>query len=266
MRIWLLAVFLGMAFAGDAAAQAGTATQTTAALIDSLTDIDGAVVGVDGFQIYDGFIADARTLEFTSGVLGAPPPNLSPPMRELVRRGVAVLPELIAHLDDARPTKLVVGKDGKDFFYMFKYFGAEYDPRVRRAPYRSVCGGCVHKSFDDPYTVRVADICYVLIGQIVGRNLTAVRYQPTAGLVVNSPLEAPDIVTQLKQDWHGLTRTGFRAFLLDDVEHAPDLFRAAPALQRLRFYFPTAYAALRGDGLGWRDKFEAHEKQRAAEH
>jgi len=41
------------------------------------------------------------------------------------------------------------------------------------------------------YTVKVGDVCYAIIGQIVNRSLMAVRYQPSAGLVINSPIEMP---------------------------------------------------------------------------
>jgi hypothetical protein len=62
----------------------------------------------------------------------------------------------------------------------------------------------VEKSFDGRYTVKVGDVCYVLIGQIVNRQLVAVRYQPTAGLIVNSPIEVPPLAEKVKNDWGAL--------------------------------------------------------------
>jgi hypothetical protein len=184
-------------------------------------------------------------------------------MRELVRRGVSALPSPIRHLQDKRPTKLSIGRD---FFFMFAYFSDEYDWRVRpRIPVR-----CDHWCFADgfalgkpltlPYSVRVGDVCYVLIGQIVNRDLVAVRYQPTGGLVVNSPLEAPNLVERINKDWTGLDARSHEASLLTDIRAGESLRFFGPALARLRFYYPDAYAALRDQDLGKREAFEASEK------
>src|ERR1700728_1935281 len=111
-------------------------------LVDSLALIDSQAPGIDSAVMYGGFIADDTPMEFQGGVLGFPPPQVPPQMRELVRRGMSALPALIAHLDDARPTKLAVGNDedgagpqqkhvvGLNFF-MFTVFSDEYDPRLR---------------------------------------------------------------------------------------------------------------------------------------
>jgi hypothetical protein len=228
------------------------------ALIDSLTTIDGPVMGADGLSQYSGFILDG--VEYNGGVLGAPAASTPPATLELVRRGVAALPDLIAHLTDKRPTKLVVGGE----FYMFQYFSTEYDPRERRHRNLLCGGGCEERPFDGTYTVRVGDICYFLVGQIVGRYLTAVRYQPSAGLVVNSPLESPELVAAIHHDWAAVSADSFREFLLADIEGARNLIRAGPALARLRFYYPDSYRGLTGVSADWRGKFEAEEKRELA--
>jgi hypothetical protein len=90
---------------------------------------------------------------------------------------------------------------------MFTLFSDEYDPRVphwfdQEEPKN--WPKPVEKSFDGRYTVKVGDVCYVLIGQIVNRQLVAVRYQPTAGLIVNSPIEVPPLAEKVKNDWGAL--------------------------------------------------------------
>jgi hypothetical protein len=258
MKRILLTLAFSALFATGAVA-ADITTQSPQTLIDSLTAIDGPVIGADGMSIYDGFIGDPRTLSPNTGVIGARPAGIPPAMRELVRRGAAVLPDLIAHLGDARPTKLVLGASSAHFFYMFRYFSNEY--QARQTDGRLTCFlKCQEKSFDGAYRVRVADICYALIGQIVGRFLNAVRYQPTAGLIVNSPLEAPDLIAWVRRDWQGTTAESFRIYLVNDIQTASNLRRATAALQRLRFYYPAAYAALTGAGRGWREQFEARER------
>jgi len=178
-------------------------------------------------------------------------------MSELVRRGPLALPDLIKHLDDRRPTKLEVGNQpsgmqvGVDVF-MFMYFSDEYDSRVpnlMRGP------SSMEKEFSGRYTVKVADVCFVLIGQIVNRSLLAVRYQPSGGLVVNSPIEAPVLAEKVRKDWGDADAGILRQSLLEDI-HATNrpkqITRAGYtgrfanfALERLRFYFPDAYGRLK---------------------
>ncbi|HXM12613.1 MAG TPA: hypothetical protein VN946_21865 [Terriglobales bacterium] len=250
-------------------------------LIDDLTEIDSQSPGINSAAIYEGFIANNSRGSFGVGVLGAAPPKVPPQMSALVRRGPAALPELIKHLDDKRPTKLDVGNKPSDSqigvdAFMFMYFSDEYDSRVphwfddaelKRGPRP------MEKDFSGRYTIKVADVCYVVIGQIVSRRLLSVRYQPSGGLVVNSPIEAPVLAEKVKSDWGDADADTLRQSLLDDI-HATDrpkrISKAEntdrfvnPALQRLRLYFPGMYAALEGDDLQKRKEFERQEiKQR----
>jgi hypothetical protein len=232
-------------------------------LIDDLTQVDSQAPGINSAAIYDGFIAEDTSGSFQMGVLGVAPSEVPPQMRELVRRGAAALPELIKHLDDKRPTKLEVGNKpsgkqvGVDAF-MFMYFSNEYDPRV---PQLKRGSPPMQKDFEGRYTVKVADVCYVLIGQIVNRSLFAVRYQPSAGLVVNSPIEAPVLAEKVRNDWGNVDSQTLRQSLLQDI-HATNYPKEIsqrfvnPALKRLRFYFPDTYNALQGNDLKKRKQFE----------
>jgi hypothetical protein len=234
-------------------------------LIDELTAIGSPAPGVDGMAWYSAFIADSAAPRFQGGVLGSPAPAIPPQMRELVRRGLAALPVLIRHLGDNRPTKLVVGgllPEGG--FYMFQYFSDEYDPRGRAADPRKAGAGSSDRvfvgSFSGRYTVKVGDLCYVLVGQIVNRRLVAVRYQPSSGLVINSPLEAPDLVEKVEKDWSGLEAQGHKASLLADIDD-DDIVRSSDALIRLRFYYPDTYRSLQGGAQKKRLALEAAEKR-----
>jgi hypothetical protein len=198
-------------------------------------------------------------------------------MHELVRRGPLALPELIKHLDDKRPTRLEVGNKlprsehpqvGVDFF-MFSYFSDEYDPRLRDFEAKSRPEP-MQKNFTGRYTVKVADVCFMLIGQIVSRHFVAVRYQPSAGLVVNSPIEAPALAEKIRSDWGNADAEAVKASLLRDirsVDPANDksvyvLFVANAAMERLRLYFPDTYNTLQGDDLKKRREFEKEEEKR----
>jgi hypothetical protein len=250
-------------------------------LIDELTQINSQSPGINSAAIYEGFIADDSAGTFQVGVLGVAPPKVPPQMSELVRRGPAALPELIKHLDDKRPTQLEVGNKpsgrqvGVDAF-MFMFFSDEYDPRVPHwwgEEERKNGRRPMERSFNGRYTVKVADICYVLIGQIVNRRLLAVRYQPSGGLVVNSPVEAPVLIEKVRNDWGQADAEILKASLLEDIHarnHPKDISRDVytdrflyPALARLRVYFPDVYRSLEGNNLEKKKAFENREnKQR----
>lgn len=278
MAVLLIVPFLSvLAIAGVAS---DYSQKSVAELIEGLTQIDSQSPGINSAAIYEGFIADNSPGSFGGGVLGIAPPKVPSQMSELVRRGPVALPELIKHLEDRRPTKLEVGNKpsgkrvGVDAFG-FMFFSDEYDPRVPhwfsdedwksgRRP--------MEKNFEGRYTVKVGDVCYVLIGQIVNRRLLAVRYQPSAGLVVNSPIEAPALVQRVQNDWGHADAEVLRASLLDDIHatnHPKRISRAEyterfvdPSLARLKLYFPDAYGSLEGNDLQKRKAFEIREKEK----
>lgn len=232
-----------------AAASTAPANMSVSELIDDLVNIHAPAIGVHPTALCEGFLPVGDTPEFAGGVIGSVPPQAFPQMIELVRRGAASLPLLIDHLADARPTRLSVEGVGGGFF-SFACFSDEYDARVTSTPESTPNVG---RDLEGNYTVRVGDVCFVLIGQIVNRNLLAVRYQPTAGLVVNSPIEAPSLVEKVRSDWGATDAADVLTSLLADARSNDDLL-ARPALVRLRFYFSDEYQRQRAAGL--RDKIE----------
>lgn len=153
-------------------------------------------------------------------------------MRELVRRGLQALPELIQHLSDKRPTKLNVGKG------MSSWFSDEYHSRFRAdsKQQKGVNKG-KEKGFGS-YTLKVGDLCYVACGQILNRGLNAVRYQPTLCLVVNSPVETPELAVAVKNDWLGVTPAEHERSLYRDALDVSNPFSVSNALPRLLYYYP----------------------------
>jgi hypothetical protein len=269
---WLPLVMLSCsAIAGHAQGRGKVAAQdelslTTEALIDQLVKIDLRAPGVDSAAIYDGFLAAGKPGTMQVGVLGPGEPRTPPAMLELVRRGAGALPFLLAHLSDSRATGLVVGNTnarGKRQavginVFMFELMSDEYDGRSWEPS--GAKGGETQKSFYGSYTVKVGDVCYALVGQIVNRRLLPVRYQPSAGIVVNSPLEAPVLVMRTRADW-GTTGAGeLQASLMRDLRSETEVYMYATALVRLRFYFPEAYKGLVGKDLTKRRRFERYER------
>src|ERR1035438_6730037 len=259
-------------------ANAQATSKTVQQLIDDLTTIDGQSIGINSSAVYDGFLAEDAKGHFGMGVLGIETPTAALQVRELVRRGPAALPELLRHLDDARLTKLAVGNDARAKTrqvglnaFMWEMFSDEYDPRTRpeikkgspRAWQKSL-----EKPFEGSYQVRVGDVCFVIIGQIVNRDLYAVRYQPSGGLIVNSPIQTQALADEVRRDWENVGLETFQSSLVGDIDmaHTPhssdwDYYvrdRAFGALTRLRYYFPETYKALSGEDLRTRRDFEAH--------
>ena len=208
----------------------------TEALVDHLVEESAEGIGSNTTAWAIGFLAIDEEPQFAGGILGAPKPTVSPTMRELVRRRVAALPSLIRHLADARPTKLTVG-DG----FTGKWFGDEYDGRYLQKEHIGVNRtDRVDRDHEfDRYTLKVGDLCYVAVGQIVNRGLRAVRYQPTRCLVVNSPLETPALAAAVKTDWEGLAPEQHeRSLRQDAVREDPG------AVVRLIYYYPRVGEAL----------------------
>jgi hypothetical protein len=229
-------------------------------LVSDLTEIDTPAPGLAGMGVYSIFMAADEEPKFLMGVLGVPSPAVPPQMRELVRRGLAALPVLIRHLGDRRPTKLTIEEH---HILMNRRFGDEYDPRIRPACDSACIKELIKREqlwapIGGGYQVKIGDVCFVLVGQIVNRNLNAVRYQPSGNLYVNSPVVTPSLAEKVRADWAGLDAQGHEASLRADLKTRPF---PGEALIRLRFYYPNAYAALDGDDARKREKFEAEEKK-----
>lgn len=277
-RAFALTTMCWLILALVAHANAQVNSRTTENLIDDLTQIDGQSIGINSAGIYDGFLAEDARGHFRGGVLGVGTPTAAPQIVELVRRGPVVLPELLRHLDDARPTKLAVGNDARTKThqvgvnsFMWEMFSDEYDPRTRPEISEGLHRAwpkMLEKPFEGSYQVRVGDVCFVIIGQIVNRNLYAVRYQPTAGLIVNSPIQTPVLADEVRSDWENVGTEAFQSSLISDIgmAHTPhssdwDYYMRAlafGALTRLRYYFPETYKALSGENLKTRRDYEAH--------
>lgn len=213
-------------------------------LIDRLTQVGEEGLGYQATAWGAGFIPVEMEPEFRGGILGSQRPVVDPAMRELVRKGVAALPDLIDHLSDRREAKIRMRG------FMGMWHSDEYDPR-RRPPPRYVAGRSPVPELEmgsprrpvDSYTLRVGDLCFVAIGQIVNRDLNATRYQPSLCLVINSPVETPELAERVREDWGGLTAEEHKRSLMRDAL-APQ-FNADPlALTRLWFYYPEDGEAL----------------------
>lgn len=127
----------------------------------------------------------------------------SPELRTLVELGPKSLPFLLEALDDRTPTKLVIKHDGHHGVMEFtnELWGNPINESELKVlgPRRSFPIG--PGDHVNAYTVKVGDVCLVAIGQIVGRNYQAVRYQPTACVMLNSPTHDAKLCRQVRDIW-----------------------------------------------------------------
>ena len=97
--------------------------------------------------------------------------------------------------------------------------------------------------------------------EITNRRLWALRYQPSAGLIVNSPVQTPSLAAKVRSDWAGLTSAQLRSSLLKDASVPAT---ETGAFRRLRFYFPEEYKKQKLGALAHKiEVFESKEKTSA---
>lgn len=206
--------------------------RTIASWIDALTEVGDATTGVNSLASFRQFMAVDEPPEFAGGMLGVGPSSLDPTMQKLCRAGVKALPQLLEHLQDARPTRLTVEHRGG---LGGMWFSNEYDPRVPHGQYLDPLLSQLHTrdDIDGVYTIRVGDLCFDLIGQIVNRSLRSVRPQPTNCIVINSPVERPMLAEKTRKDWVGLTANTHESLLMNEASAG-----CTEALKRLLYYYP----------------------------
>lgn len=175
------------------------------ALIASLASLDSPDFGLSATLTGQSFApvpgqSQASTLLFTDHKIQA-----SAALQKLVEVGPRALPFLLDALDDHTPTKLKVKHDTQFDGAMYlanELWGNPVNPveqqvlSRRKEPAKDFPENCI-----DTYTVKVGDVCFVAIGQIVGRPYLCVRYQPTACVVINSPIEDAELRAEVRAIW-----------------------------------------------------------------
>lgn len=184
-------------------------------------------------------------------------------LKALVELGPDALPFLVKALDDQRPTKLTIEHKG---IFGAMWHGRELDVN----PVTPLESKIVKQRGDsdavkvtarfggervDEYTVKVGDVCFVIIGQIGGRSYRAVRYQLSACKVLNCPAHDETLRKYVRTIWEG---DDGRSKLFDSLRadyatqfngktlnswHIGNEHQCSAAL-RLMFYFPKESAAL----------------------
>jgi ankyrin repeat protein len=224
--------------------QRPAANDEVVALIDKLRDVAEEDFGYMATMSGGGFLPLGTSQAWTFVLGQQKAPARSDTLRELVKRGAAAVPQLVAHLDDKRPTKITI-KHESVMGAMF--FNDEYDYNARTAKGRpegvnrdSLPGGRGRNT----HTVTVGDLCFVALGQIVNRHFNAVRYQPTACIMINSPTNSEALRKVIKKEWGDLTPGRHKASLVRDFVEPDSEYRRSSACLRLGYYYPEALEPL----------------------
>ena len=216
--------------------------------IDQLIDQLPAVAESGfGYSVYSSgggeFLPFENTGQVGTGVLGLMRTTRSERLRKIVAMGADAVPALLEHIGDARTVKMkpVSGM-------MWIDFPDEYDfnRRTRKEPPKGVNrdSGSIGRDQPHDHAITVGDLCFVALGQIVNRGFSATRYQPTGGLIVNSPTYSNALRNVILQDWSGLTRQTHKDLLIEDFRNPDREDRRIGAYFRLACYYPDTVEPL----------------------
>jgi hypothetical protein len=123
---------------------------------------------------------------------------------ELVKLGPKALPFLLKALSNQTPTKLVMTHG---FGMGGMWFANELRGNPGNQAEQKVLATVPTPGRDFPkddlssYTVKIGDVCLVIVGQIVGRPYQAVRYQPSLCTIINSPTHDTNLAQQVSAIW-----------------------------------------------------------------
>lgn len=174
----------------------------------------------------------------------------------LVHMGPAALSAVLAHLDDARPTRLKLPPfDEFPMGDVRRRNGFPVPPtqederRIATAAFGEgivtdfgeVSGEDAASGPYEGHTVTVGDCCYAILGQIVCRPYAAIEGQPTLIRVVCSPTDDPRLAKALRAVWgRGDPRQLLARSLARDLHSVGDPYGRlqVAAARRLAAWFP----------------------------
>ncbi len=201
------------------------------ALIDKLVELDTQDTGYSGADSGGSFLplgrseASGRLISPRQGKFGS-----SDAMKSLVKLGMKAVPALLERLSDDRKTKIVIEHEG--FFGGMSVHHDEGDDPTEK--------------FGDAgsrYTVRVGDLCYVALGQIVNREYSAVQYIPTAFVSITCMPRTKKLRAEMVKEWGKLTADSHRDSLVKDFKTREYRVSRAAAV-RLGYYYPETFEPL----------------------
>ena len=210
------------------------------ALIDRLEQLGTQDTGYSGSVSGSSFLPLGYSRASVVLLSPSTPSGTSDAMLSLVKLGAKAVPALLHHLGDDRKTKIVIRNRLGGFFGISQDRGEKAEDEEPNGKGKTPFGA------PKQYTLRVGDLCYVALGQIVNRDYTAVRYIPSGNVMVTSVPHSRKLRADLKRQWGGLTERKHLASLVKDLNSktakgGDDGGTRVGASLRLAYYFPKEY-------------------------
>lgn len=214
------------------------------ALIDKLTEVTNPDLGYCPTASGTIFLPLDSKGQFGAVLLAGPttqqPLAHSETLQELEKLGAAAVPHLISHLDDRRPTRINAISHAGFIGGLWFEDACDYNARTQKPlAARKAALPDMNKNATS-HQLAVGDLCYVALGQIVNRAFIAARYQPTAIIIVASPIQSETLRAAVKEHWGGLTPEKHKASLLADLANPDSEYRRIGAAKRLAYFYPEA--------------------------
>jgi hypothetical protein len=239
-------------------------------LIKSLAQIENPDFGFSQTLTGDRFLPIVGTENFQSGlIIRSHRIKICAELRELVCLGPKALPFLLDALADTTPTKMKISHESS---FGAMWFAHELSGNAANSFEHQILAGKQKEGEEErivSYVVTVGDVCFVAVGQIVGRPYHAVRYQPTACVVINSPTHDKELREQVQKVWSNSepdrkvfdsllldysTRGVFNGKTLDGWSVGSNL--QCSAVMRLLYYYPSATGHLVAERIAGLDLSE----------
>ena len=178
--------------------------KTIRGLIHGLASLEGADVGMSSESAGTGFTGTPESEGMRAMLLYNLRLWYSPSFEELVKLGPKALPYLLQALGDETPTKIHVRHN-------FAYGGMYFENGLRGNPANAkeadvliqVPSGASANSEHriSSYTIKVGDICFAAVGEIVGRPYIPLRFQAGPEIVISSPTHDTNLCRQVRAIW-----------------------------------------------------------------
>ena len=233
-------------------------------LIDQLVELGDPDVGMSASVSGYGFAPVEGSGSFYVGVLmNSHGFKTHPAFKELVELGPKAIPYLLEGLSDDRDTQLRLGGGiigglwGEDFVSTndenereVEIIRAEQDAKSAKEKGNESEFDRGFRSLDIPlegnghfnrvYRVKVGDVCFTILGQIVNRWYLAGRYIPSGNLGVTSPVHFPVVARTVRQIWDSedLEEALFESLKFDLLHESEHGYHQPGAAMRLAYYFP----------------------------
>lgn len=234
-------------------------------LIKALREIDKQERGYSALEIGRHSVQVFENIVLTKGSRSEGYPR---EFLELVKNGPSSIPILVESLADRTPTKLTIDNTNAEVMAMRlvdSIWGNPLNPRERAVISKESLVLDFSKN-KTSYTLTVGDICFVALGQIVGRPYNAVRYQPTRTALIWSLGENKILRKAIYDTWKSDSPESLlrQSLMLDYNAEAIDCgdakrgftqnWNLASRLQteaaiRLLYYFPEEAAPIIADRL-----------------